>query len=148
MTSLIEVVNAQIALVLAELTSSVTSVSSALSMHLSELADAYSGRCPDQSTDVNPLDLNSDYVTLIDNLRRTRPKAYNLLAYAGRLWHDHPPALIDQPARMASHADIIVTRLNAATHPSCSPEVTAAVAASLSTTQPPVADVDVPENVS
>lgn len=157
LAKVIEIVNTQIALVVGGLTGSVTAVSSALSMHLSELADAYSGRCPDQSTDVDPLDLNTDYVTLLDNLRRTRPKAYSLLAYAGRLWHDHPPALVDQPARMASHAGIIVTRLNtenAATHSTCTPAVTAAVAASLSTAQPPPpvavpdSDVAVPDSDS
>lgn len=131
-----DLVNTQIAVVVGGLTSSVTQVSSALSMQLNEIADAYSGRCPDQSSDVDPLDLDTNYVTILDNLRRSRPMAFNLLAYVARWWHEHPIPLVDQAAKMETHSSSIVTRLNTV-QSSCSPAVVAAVMASLSTAQPP-----------
>lgn len=135
---LIELVNTQIASVVQGLTSSVTQVSSAFSMQLNEIADAYSGRCPDQSSDVDPLDLDTNYVTLLDNLRRSRPRAFNLLADVARWWHENPIPLVDQAAKMATHSSTLVARLNTV-QSSCTSAVVEAVAALLSTALPPAA---------
>lgn len=117
------------------ITGSVMAVANAFSMHADEVAHAYAGTCPDQGPDVDPLDLDSDYVTLLDALRRTRPDAYKVLVLNATDWHDSPPLLYEQPAKMTALAIQVAKALGVSSPPleTCVGDVAAAVAASLST---------------
>lgn len=138
----IDFINLQIAKLTDGLASSVLAVSSAFSMHVEEIADAYSGRCPDHSTDVEPLDLDQHYVVLLDNLRRTRPSGYQLLVNGVHYWQNHVPALYEQPHKMSVLANLVVSLLNKLDGGPCSTDVEVAVAASLlSAKSPPPLDV-------
>lgn len=116
-------------------TGSVMAVARAFSMHADEVAQAYAGTCPDQGPDVDPLDLDSNYVVLLDALRRTRPEAYRLVVMAAIDWHDAPPLLFEQPLKMAALSSRVTGQMNAAALPlgTCEGAVAAAAAASLST---------------
>lgn len=124
------------------LTSSVAAVSEALSMHLNEMSDAYSGRCPDHSTDVNPLDLDTNYVVMLDALRQTRPESYQLLLGWVLAWQKATPVLYKQAVVMGKLAALLTSKMTDSSG-SCPVEVAAAVAASLSTANhPPQSDPD------
>lgn len=142
MVNLIELINTQIQVVTQGLTASVTAVTDALAMHVNEMADAYSGRCPDHSKDVNPLDLDSNYIILLDDLRRNRPDSYSLLTSVVEAWQKNPPVLYKQPAVMSEVVEILAKRLGSSG--SCPPEVAAAVSASMSTAthRPPDPETD------
>lgn len=133
-TKLLQFINAQIDSVVVAFTTPVVSASHALSMQIDEVASAYAGKCPDQSSDVEPLDLDAGYVTIIDALRRTHPAAYRMLADAAIDWHDNTPVLHEQPLKMASLSLLLVE--NMPNNRQCLPAVSSAVTASLSTTLP------------
>lgn len=134
---LLQLINAQIDFIVTAFTTPVIAVSNALSMQIDEVTSAYSGKCPDQSSDVEPLDLDTGYVTIIDALRRTRPEAYRMLADAAKEWHDTTPVLYEQPMKMAALSLLLVENMpdNRATK-QCLPAVSSAVTASLSSTPP------------
>lgn len=135
---LIQFINAQIESVVGAFTSPVIAVSNALSMQVDEVAFAYSGKCPDQSADVEPLDLDTSYVTILDALRRMRPAAYRMLADAAQDWHDNTPILYEQPERMSALSRLLVENLpDRRVTKGCKAAVSSAVTASLSTTPPP-----------
>lgn len=145
MAGLLEIINTQIDAVVGKITTPVLAASNALAMQLNNIADAYAGMCPDQKADVKMLDLDSNYIVLLDSLRRTRPIMYKELAAAALSWHDNPPPLLDQPAEMVSLAAVLVSRLeseNAQAHGLCTPDVGPAVAAALSTAKPLPPDPD------
>lgn len=134
--SVIAFINAQIAKITNGLSSSVLAVSGALSMQIDEIADAYSGRCPDQSADVDPLDLDKNYVLLLDAVRVDRPKVYAALVDAVAAWNDQTPALYKQPLAMVDLTRGLLSTLGA-DHGACSKEVSDAVVAALSSAKAP-----------
>lgn len=136
MPTLLETINAQIEMIISGVTRPVLEVSSALALQLSEMASAYAGNCPDQTTDVKMLDLDRNYITLLDSLRRTRPRVYEYIANTAQKWHDKTPPLLEQPAIMVSVSAQIVGHLDAvkaSAHNLCPPPVASALSASLST---------------
>lgn len=143
MQALTEIINRQIMAAVGGITTPVVAVTSAVAMHLNDIADAYAGNCPDQTSDVKMLDLDGNYITLLDSLRRTRPYMYKVLANAAIWWHNHPLALLDQPASMMKLSDILMADLQSEKHNAhCSPDDAIAVAAALSTAIPPHPDQD------
>lgn len=142
MPTALEFVFTQIDLVISQVTGPVLDVSNALAMQLHEMADAYQGSCPDQTTDVKMLDLDTNYITLLNSLRRTHPIVYKYIANIALAWHDEPPDLLQQPAQLAIISAAIVDRLAAVApqaHDQCPPLVATATAAALSSAIPPPA---------
>lgn len=138
--SITKVLKEKIAALTGAVSDSVMAVAKAFSLHADDMADAYLQKCPDQGVDVDGLELDVNYVILLDHLRRTRPDAYALLLKVAVEWHEHTPLLYKQPVIMAELANHIVGRLvgMSSVPGSCAASVAAAAAAALSSaTAPP-----------
>lgn len=150
---LVSVVNEQFTSLAQRLDSSVRSVVTSLSLQIDEISHAYSGTCPDHSSDINPLDLDSNYVTLLDAMRRSRPHAYALLVQEAMQWHNDTPQLRDQPSRMHELCERLVPRLyedESRDHASlsCSPLISSAASTLLSSSKDQPHHPDLPNTGS
>lgn len=129
-------VSEKIAALTVEVTDSVMAVSHALSLHVDEVAHAYEGTCPDDGPDVDPLDLDSNYVTLLDALRRTYNDSYQMLVQEAVAWQATPPPLYEQPGKMSDLSTRLVQSLGVSVQ-ACGGGVATAAAAALSTAKAP-----------
>lgn len=109
--SVASVVNERFISLAKGMNTSVQHVAAALSLQIDEISHAYAGTCPDYSSDIDPLDLDSNYVIILDSLRRSRPEAYMLLVNEAMAWNDDIPQLVDQPAKMREISRRLVPRL-------------------------------------